>query len=752
MKSKFLPILLSLICGISLQQSLAQNPCTQDTAFHIVVLGSSTAAGAGASPSDSSWVNRYRSYLQSLNPNYQVTNRAVGGFTTYRIMPTGYTPPSGRPDPDTTHNITYGIALNPDAIIVNLPSNDVSQGYSVAEQLENFDTIVNRAHQAGIPIWICTTQPKNYGNNPVPIQKQQDVRDSIWAKFSPNVLDFWSGIADSSNQLDSFFDSGDGTHLNNTGHYLLFTRARDTDIPAQLYMPPPYVDGSPLSIDPLFAPPCGDSLSVYELSFVNRGLDDNNPMSYSVALQELPNGPIQNSSGIVGPLNSCTDASVTWTGNTSAGGNYRMTVITSASGDPNASNDTLTYDFSTLGQPTLTTLPDTGCGNSSLVLQAFSQPGDSFRWFDAPTGGNFLAGGPIFQTPNLLATASYYVQAFRGDFVFKNSIATTTNNNIDFNGAMFDLVADSALVLDSFALKVRTLGSQAVVVQTKTGTHLGFETNSAPWSTVGTYPVNVVDIDSFVTIGPLNLNMNPGDTLGVYVSMQSSAARLGYQSMSALAFRSTDELTIITGSGSAFGFGGNFFPRDWNGEVFYHYGDKPDGDCQSERVEVEAMIGQPSVSLGNDTILNLTGSITLDAGPGFNSYLWSNGQSSQSITLDGNQLGTGVYTVIVQASDDLGCIASDTIIVVFAPLVGNDLSLDEPVALWPNPTTDQAYFWLPQGEWRVQLFDVNGKQVGEWQSPGNVKATMELQDLPAGLYWWKAQGPGQFARPLNIIR
>ncbi|MEL6593686.1 MAG: SGNH/GDSL hydrolase family protein, partial [Bacteroidota bacterium] len=147
-------LLLCCLLLISCFSLLAQTePCAGLQSYKIVVLGSSTAAGAGASTSDSTWVNRYRAHLQAINSGNQVVNLAQGGYNTYRLMPDGFQPPSGRPQPDSAKNISAAIAENPDAIIVNLPSNDVASGYSVAEQLGNFDTIVARAQQANIPIW-----------------------------------------------------------------------------------------------------------------------------------------------------------------------------------------------------------------------------------------------------------------------------------------------------------------------------------------------------------------------------------------------------------------------------------------------------------------------------------------------------------------------------------------------------------------------------------------------------------------------
>ena len=56
----------------------------------IVVIGSSTAAGAGASPSSNSWVNRYVSYLQGLDPSS--TSRRATTTPTTNSPPALYLP------------------------------------------------------------------------------------------------------------------------------------------------------------------------------------------------------------------------------------------------------------------------------------------------------------------------------------------------------------------------------------------------------------------------------------------------------------------------------------------------------------------------------------------------------------------------------------------------------------------------------------------------------------------------------------
>jgi lysophospholipase L1-like esterase len=198
------------------------------THFTVVVLGSSTASGAGATPITMAWVPRYRTYLQQISASNQVINRAVGGYSTYNVMPTGTVPPANRPVPDPTHNITYAISLKPNAIIVSLPTNDVALGYSMAEITANFKTIAATARAARIPLWVTTPQPRNLSVNQR--AKLAQLRDFINQTFGANALDFMSGLGTPDGNLLPMY-TDDRTHPNNLGHALLFRRVVAASIP-----------------------------------------------------------------------------------------------------------------------------------------------------------------------------------------------------------------------------------------------------------------------------------------------------------------------------------------------------------------------------------------------------------------------------------------------------------------------------------------------------------------------------------------
>ena len=104
--------------------------------------------------------------LQGKVVGCTVENIAIGGATTYKMQPDWYTPPANRSGfpVDKTRNIDKAISLNPDGIIINYPSNDAANNFTLQEQKDNFLRVKAKADSAGIPIWVTTTQPRNFAN------------------------------------------------------------------------------------------------------------------------------------------------------------------------------------------------------------------------------------------------------------------------------------------------------------------------------------------------------------------------------------------------------------------------------------------------------------------------------------------------------------------------------------------------------------------------------------------------------------
>ena len=199
----------------------------------IVVLGSSTSAGIGPKDPKQAWVARYRRYLAERFPNLTLVNLAVGGLTTFEIQPTDYVPPPHRPAPAVGKNITAALLLRPRAIIVNLPSNDQAGNFPLAEQLANYDRVANLSAAAHVPLWVSTTQPRNF-DDPAQLASLIRARDAIRQKFAPRVLDFWTPFAAPNGFIQAQYNAGDGTHLNDAAHALLVGIVEGAHIPEQL--------------------------------------------------------------------------------------------------------------------------------------------------------------------------------------------------------------------------------------------------------------------------------------------------------------------------------------------------------------------------------------------------------------------------------------------------------------------------------------------------------------------------------------
>ncbi|MEN8225784.1 MAG: gliding motility-associated C-terminal domain-containing protein [Bacteroidota bacterium] len=121
------------------------------------------------------------------------------------------------------------------------------------------------------------------------------------------------------------------------------------------------------------------------------------------------------------------------------------------------------------------------------------------------------------------------------------------------------------------------------------------------------------------------------------------------------------------------------------------------------------------IFLGNDTALCYSDTLTLDAPPGYPSYLWSTGSTGSSIEV----ADSGSYWVRVD--DEFGCTAYDTINVDFNSFIMLDLGLDSIICsgdslrlfagdgfdsyLWQDGSTADEYMVRAAGYYWVEVQD-----------------------------------------------
>ncbi|MFH0893527.1 MAG: hypothetical protein V2A54_03735 [Bacteroidota bacterium] len=113
-------------------------------------------------------------------------------------------------------------------------------------------------------------------------------------------------------------------------------------------------------------------------------------------------------------------------------------------------------------------------------------------------------------------------------------------------------------------------------------------------------------------------------------------------------------------------------------------------NCSDTSTFVVTVAHNPVVDLGNDTLLCNGNSYTIDAGNTGYVFLWSTGETTQTITVS----AAGNYSVVV---DNLGCTTSDTVNVTFAGLyldLGNDTLLcDGDIIMLDATNPGCNYIW-----------------------------------------------------------
>ncbi len=139
----------------------------------------------------------------------------------------------------------------------------------------------------------------------------------------------------------------------------------------------------------------------------------------------------------------------------------------------------------------------------------------------------------------------------------------------------------------------------------------------------------------------------------------------------------------------------------------------------------------PVVDLGNDTMMVYNSIIQLDAGIGFNNYLWQDGSALSDFILD----YPGTYWV--EVTDEVGCKSSDTIRVEAIPF-----TIYVPTAFSPNGDEINGVFKVRSSyeakiEFEMSIYNRWGEQVFKSQSIyEGWDGTFNNMPCPIGVYVW----------------
>ncbi len=145
------------------------------------------------------------------------------------------------------------------------------------------------------------------------------------------------------------------------------------------------------------------------------------------------------------------------------------------------------------------------------------------------------------------------------------------------------------------------------------------------------------------------------------------------------------------------------------------------------------------IDLGSDFDLLPDSSKLLDAGAGFNSYIWTTGETTQEITVtnDGVHFGTYEYAVMGLIN---GCSTRGSVMVTFSNPDGISENLFKGLRIYPNPANGSfnIEFESNDNSFAVDVFSVQGYKVYSRNNIGcndNCHVTIELPQLQAGIYF-----------------
>jgi len=210
-----------------------QNPDPQPQVTPtIVILGSSTAVGDGASPIDSSWAKRMTATINKDGPKANVINLAAPGYVTYQAMPTGYHVAS-RPDPDTARNITKALSYKPALVIIAFPTNDIADNYSDDEIMNNYAKMAHTLDSAKVQYIIGGTQPRNFATADQRM-RLKTLDDKIISTYTIHVDDSLGDLSNPDYSIKTIYSAGDGIHVNNAGHNVIYIATMKQPILTQL--------------------------------------------------------------------------------------------------------------------------------------------------------------------------------------------------------------------------------------------------------------------------------------------------------------------------------------------------------------------------------------------------------------------------------------------------------------------------------------------------------------------------------------
>jgi len=152
------------------------------------------------------------------------------------------------------------------------------------------------------------------------------------------------------------------------------------------------------------------------------------------------------------------------------------------------------------------------------------------------------------------------------------SLTTLFGANNSFAGNTFDLIPAVDMTVTSFDVNLDPAGTPTTMaIYWRPGTSTGFESDPTGWTLLGTAVVTPAGLNLPTPVPIGGLALTAGNTYGIYVDVQSyPSASMQYTNGGPTTYSNADiSLTTNGGKGDPAFAGTTFFPRQWNGTVYY---------------------------------------------------------------------------------------------------------------------------------------------------------------------------------------
>ncbi len=494
---------------------------------------------------------------------------------------------------------------------------------------------------------------------------------------------------------------------------------------------------------------CGSDSVLLEVSVSNLGSNSQSSIPIVIEITGALTQTILDT--IPGPvaLNSTLSHPIAQTISTLSGGEIFIKIYSSLTVDQFRDNDTIETKrtFYAIPNPPSAVSPQQGC-NTSVGITATPDSGNAVFWYDAASGGNLIGIGETLTVP-ISSDTVFYAEAREGSGAGGCLRITEVQiNDPDYveiqnlSGATFDATGWTVVASNSYS-DINSV-------------------NSISWN-LGVFNAGEIQFRTDGTVNPWGNNLlfnpgspgwyillDPGNIVRDFIAIQWTDAQI--QGMAPMVngvpvtigaeWSGNGLATCAANAHSRIGNSDNNSSADFaceantmgtqNVNLSTSFANCGLGLCGSARVAVQVnMVMGVSTDLGPDTILSTPISYLLDAGAGFNSYLWNDGSTGQTLTAT----APGIYWVTVTGAN--GCAFTDSMEISIN--VGMQvLSDNDRIRAYPNPVSEKLTIEFTGTDALARISDINGRIIHEEtmeDMSGISTTTFDLSSVEEGLYF-----------------